>query len=333
MKKLLILFVSLFAILSNSLAKDTLINVDRYEWMVQTSPSMNHYMRSYFREFRDNNLTAFIHIDILETQYDEAEDKPPYQFQTKEGAVDAKFLQGHVSFGGAPFFFIYSGIEVSKARVAADYDTKEYALASYQEFGYLNILGSVVYKTQPKFEEFEGQRYFSTSQDATETSTSINFIGSIKFLESALFYDSQNGLEKLYLSLKQDTSIGSFELRALDGYLPYDYQDLFFEYTLEKKRDYRIRMASTYRKKETSDFVNTEVELHKSFYNGMFNSSISYSYNKEFTPKPLHGYKAYFDFFEVFFMSWSKNYSQDLQRLPLEDATLFSIGLNFSFRN
>lgn len=332
MDKLVISFL-LIGIITSSFAKDTFINVDRYEWIVQTSPSMNHYMRSYFREFRDNNLTSFVHIDILETQYNETKDLPPYQFQTQEGAINAKLLQGYVALGGAPFFIIYSGIEVSKARVAGDYDTKEYAIASYQEFEYFNVLGSVVYKTQPKFEEFEGQRYFSTSQDATETSTSINFIGSIKFLESAIFYDSQKGLEKLYLSLKQDTSIGSFELRALDGYLPYDYQDLFFEYTLEKKHDYRVRIASTYRKKEMSGFVNTEVELHKSFFDGLLNSSISYSYNQEFTPKPLHGYKAYFDFFEVFFMSWSKNYSQDLQRLPLEDATLFSIGLNFSSRN
>lgn len=323
--------------------KNTIVNVDRYEWIVQTSPSMNSYLRTYFKDFQENDFDVFVDLDFIETYYDESEELPPYQFETKDGLINGKLLQGHIGIGGAPFFIIWSGIEVSKMSTDANYDTKEFAIGSYQEFWHFNVLGSLVVKTQPEFETVDGRKYFTTKQDATDTTFSANLMGNFDFFESGVFYDSEKGLEKFYASLKQDTPIGDFELRATGGYLPYDYQDLFFEYKLEKiyfdYRDYLIRFATNYRKlgkndssdKETGDFVNSEVELRKNFGNGVFNMGISYSYNKEFTPKPLHGYKFHFDVGEFFFVSISKNYSQDLQRLPLEDATLFGIGLSRKF--
>jgi hypothetical protein len=338
MKRLLVSCLLTFGFANSTFADNTIINVDRYDWIVQTSPSLHSYLRSYYREFQDNDVETFFTIDILETSYDESDELPPYRFQTQEGPVNGKLLQGHVAFGGAPFFVIWSGIEVSRLSVDADYDTKEYAIASYQEFEHFNLLGALVYKTQPTFETVEGQRYFATSANATDSSASLKLMGSVKFLESGVFYDNEKGLEKLYISLKQNTSIGNFELRALGGYLPYDYQELFFEYSFEKKYDYRVRAATTYRKtaqsesnEKDSDFVNSEVEFYKDFLDGIVNAGVSYSYNKEFTPQPLHGYKFYVDVGGFFFVSWSKNYSQDLQRIPLEDAKLFGIGIKGRF--
>ncbi|MGE4511738.1 MAG: hypothetical protein AB7D43_11620 [Sulfurimonadaceae bacterium] len=338
MKKLLVSCLLTLTFLNHAIANDTLINVDRYEWIVQTSPSLNSYLRSYYREFQKDGTKAFFTIDILETSYDESDGEPPYQFQTQEGFANGKLLQGHVALGGAPFFVIWSGIEVSRLSVNADYDTKEYAAASYQEFEHFDILGALVYKTQPQFETHEGQRYFATSANATDSSFSLNLMGSVKFLESGVFYDSEQGLQKLYLSLKQNTSLGSFELRALGGYLPYEYQELMFEYSFEEKYDYRMRAATTYRqtaqsesKEKEGDFVNSEIELYKDLLGGVLNVGLSYSYNNEFTPQPLHGYKLYLDVGSFFFVSWSTNYSQDLQRLPLEDAKLFGIGIKGRF--
>lgn len=329
----------LFLCTTNLQATQKVINPERYEWITQTSPSLNDYLHTYFDAFKNQNLQGFIHVDFLTTDnYDAEDEKWEYTLETKESQINAKLIQGHFALGVKELFFLNSGIEVptQNALNAGNFDAKEYALASYHNFGSLHLLGSAVYKTQPLYEEVDGVKYFKDTSNATQSSTSFSLMGSFAFLGTGVFYDTQRGLEKFYLQLNQKTPLGELSLTTTNGRLPFAYNNITLNYLYENKNGFALKAKSDYRFYEDATnrndgIVNTQIEFEQTLPNQILILRASLSSNKEFSQKELYGYKVYAEFAKFYFMGFSKNYAQDLARLPLQDTTLMQIGLKFSF--
>jgi len=142
-------------------------------------------------------------------------------------------------------------------------------------------------------------------------------------------------MEKVFLSypLSLD-NYGDLEFEAISGYIPIKYQALSLSYKKELRKYMKLLISSKYRNTETSDtfynsgFVDKRIGLQ--FGNEYLGTSLFVSQNSEYFAESVNGYKFDLHFGMnnfIFEFAWSKNHSEDLAKLPLQDETLFTTKL------
>lgn len=344
-------FLFLLGILSKLYADPYVIDVERYKWIVENSPTIQMRLRKYFEKFHNDGLNMFFHADILDASGGKSgNDAYDMLLHTDKGDFHTKVLEGYFTFGVKQFFLFSSGIEMATLEPSeGKFNNKEIGVASYFTYQNVDFLLSFVNKKHPILTTTTS--YINSNPKVSNTQM-MNIMAKINLFDIGVFFDAQKGLEKSYLEASIEGQYGKLSLQFLDAFHPISYND----YTLTYKKQLfntriHIEMNGIYRvlsQKNTltynQGFIQNSLKIQQ--YNcishvkttGCIKIEAAYSHNEDFIKRPLDGYKIGFDFFIgtpkkknfSYFFSWSKNYQEDINRLAIVDQTIFQIGLKLS---